>query len=86
MISPLQKRELMRMLDRDLREEISVVKRLGYEHALRQTTSLVSIGDIERQVRIDSRLTQGDRSLLLSAVSRMLHLQTPSTVKTTSLD
>ena len=72
MLGPAHSREFMRMLDEQLREEVSVVKRTGYLHTLELTSSVPSLGAIERQVRLDTGLTQGDRSLLLSTVARKL--------------
>jgi hypothetical protein len=63
------------MLNQDLKEGISLAKRHDYEHALEQTRDLAGLGLIEHQVRIDSRLTQSDRILLLSAVTRVFHIQ-----------
>lgn len=72
MIGPAHSREFLRMLDEELKEEISVVKRMGYLQALERTPNLPSLGAIERQVRLDTGLTARDRSLLLSTVARKL--------------
>jgi hypothetical protein len=65
----LQKREISPTQNQDLKEEISLVKRQGYERMLKQASDLLGLLAIERQVRVDSRLTQHDRALLLSAVA-----------------
>lgn len=72
MIGPARNREFLRLLDEELKEEISVAKRTGYLQALERTPGLPSLGAIERQVRLDTGLTARDRSFLLSAVARKL--------------
>jgi molybdopterin converting factor small subunit len=76
MQTSLQKREISRALDEDLKEAVSLLKRQDYEGMLKRAHDLVGLGSIEHQVRMDSRLTQGDRIRLLSAVSRKAHIQT----------
>ena len=72
----MQKREISRTLDQDLKEAVSLVKRHDYERMLKLAHDLMGLGAIERQVRMDSRLTQGDRIALLSAVARISRIQT----------
>jgi len=76
MQASLQKREISRALDQDLKEAVSLVKRRDYERMLKRAHDLVGLRAIEHQVRMDSRLTQGDRILLLSAVAKKSHVQT----------
>ncbi|MGP8057943.1 MAG: hypothetical protein ACLP9K_10135 [Nitrososphaerales archaeon] len=66
----MQKQETSRALDQDLKEAVSLAQRHNYERMLKHAHDLMGLGAIERQVMLDSRLTQRDRSLLLSAVAR----------------
>jgi hypothetical protein len=66
------------MLNQDLKEGISLAKRRDYEHALQHARDLAGLGVIEHQVRMDSRLTQGDRILLLSAAARAFRIHSVS--------
>jgi hypothetical protein len=76
MQASLQKREISRRLDQELKEAVSLLKRRDYERMLKSAHDLLGLGDIEHQVWTDSRLTQGDRILLLSAVAKRSHIQT----------
>ena len=80
MQTSLQNWEISRALDQDLKEAVSLVKRHDYERMLKHAHDLVGLGAIEHQVRMDSRLTQGDRVLLLSAVARKSHIQTEHSI------
>jgi len=66
----LQKREAVRALEQDLKAEISLVKRHEYERLYEHSLGVVGLGAIDRQVRMDSRLTLADRILLLNAVGK----------------
>lgn len=77
----MQKREILRTLSQDLKEEISLVKRHDYERMLEHAHDLMGLGVIERQVRMDLSLTQGDRILLLSAIARIFHIRTKYSTK-----
>jgi hypothetical protein len=72
MIGPAHRREFLRMLDEELKEEISVVRRMGYLQALERAPALPTLGEIERQVRLDTSLNERDRSLLLSTLAKKL--------------
>lgn len=74
MLTSLQKREVLRTLDQDLKEVISLVQRHNYERVLEHAHGLMGLGVIEHQVRMDSRLMQSDRIILLSSVARAFHI------------
>lgn len=65
-----QKAELLRTMSRDLKVEVSLLRRGDYERELRDAPSLGGITAIERNVRTDPRLSQWDRIRLLSMISR----------------
>jgi len=73
-LTSLQKREVSLTLNQDLKEAVSLVHRHNYERVLERTHDLAGLRAIERQVRMDPSLSQGDRVLLMSAVTRAFRI------------
>ena len=74
MSKSLSKREIMRTANQDNREAISLAKRVDYERLMEGAPDFGVLRVIEQQVKTDSRLTQPDRILLLSAVAKTFHV------------
>ena len=80
MSKALQKREGILRADQD--SSVATVQRLSYEGALEHAHDFVGLGIVEQQVRMDSRLSQSDKTLLLCAVTfRFMGLMTKSSLR-----
>jgi hypothetical protein len=64
----VQRAKAVQVLDRDLKEAISDVKRDGYRKALGEAHDLVALSLVEHEIRLDFQLTRDDRLQLLGEV------------------
>jgi len=67
-VDEVKRAKAVQLLDQDLKEAISDLKKDEYRRGLEGAHDLVAMGVIEGKIRMDSQLTMTDRMLLLSEV------------------
>jgi hypothetical protein len=66
----MQRAKTVQVLDRDLKEAISDVKKNEYRMELKRSRNSVALSAIEHRIRVDFQLTGNDRLQLLAEVER----------------
>jgi hypothetical protein len=71
----MQRAKVMQVLERNLKEAISNVKKDGYRRTLGNAHDMTALNVIEHRIRTDFQLTQDDRIQLLGDVERVATLE-----------
>lgn len=67
----MQRAKATQVLEQDLKEAISNVKKDEYRRALREAHDLTVLDSIEHRIRTDSQLAQDDRVQLLGELNTL---------------
>lgn len=65
----MQRAKAAQVLEQDLKEAISIVKKDEYRRALREAHDLTALNSVEHRIRTDSQLAQDDRVQLLGELN-----------------
>jgi len=71
----MQRAKAVQVLDQDLKEAISDVKKDGYRKALRESHDQAVLSIIEHEIRSDSQLTRDDSLQLIGEVEHAMQAQ-----------